>query len=94
MAILPIGQFPFPNLCNLCSISPQLGSYLSLSDAQEAAAPSLRWQEKLPATWETLKSPLHLYTHLYPPVHLYTHLNPPIHLQRTPKAPPFLAAPT
>ena len=48
MAILPIGQFPFPNLCNLCSISPQLGSYLSLSDAQEAAAPSLRWQEKLP----------------------------------------------
>ena len=74
MAILPIGQFPFPNLCNLCSISPQLGSYLSLSDAQEAAAPSLRWQEKLPrhlGDAQVASTPIH------PPIPTCTLIHPP-----------------
>ena len=90
MAILPIGQFPFPNLCNLCSISPQLGSYLSLSDAQEAAAPSLRWQEKLPRHLrERRSSRLYTYTPTY--THLYTYTPTSTHLYTynlLPKTPP------
>ena len=90
MAILPIGQFPFPNLCNLCSISPQLGSYLSLSDAQEAAAPSLRWQEKLPRHLrERRSSRLYTYTPTY--THLYTYTPTSTHLYTynvLPKPPP------
>ena len=74
MAILPIGQFPFPNLCNLCSISPQLGSYLSLSDAQEAAAPSLRWQEKLP---RHLRDAQVASTPIHPPIPTCTLIHPP-----------------